>query len=143
MTKSSRLVRTLLFGGLIGALILGAGGRIVMRLLALLVDRPTGFSLGGTLEVVGYGALLGLGGGLLKFLSGSVGEGKLGGVFVGLMTYSMANVTLPDHIAETAAPFADQMWLVHMLFGTIFLAFGIALSVAASSSAFAKATYRH
>ena len=114
-----------------------------MRFLAVSTDRPTGFSLGGTLEIIAYGALLGLGGGLIRFVSGSVGEGKLGGTFVGLTTYALAIGTLPDHISETAAPFADQMWLVHMLFGTIFLAFGIALSVAASSSAFAKATYRH
>ena len=114
----------------------------MMRLLALSADRPTAFSLGGTLEIVAYGALLGLAGGLIKFFAKSLGDGKLGGAFVGLITYGLALGTLPGHIAQTAAPFADRMWLVHMLFGTMFIAFGIALSRATSSSLFAKPTYR-
>ena len=110
-----------------------------MRLLALSVDRPVGFSSGGTLEIVGYGALVGLAGGVIKFASKSVGEGLRGGILVGLITYGLAIGTLPDHIADTARPFADRMWLVHMLFGATFLAFGIALAKAAGSSVFAKA----
>ena len=142
MSAAPCLVRTLTFGALKGALVLGIGGRIVMRLLALSIDRPTEFSLGGTSEVVAYGSLLGLGGGLIRFFSQGLGKGKLGGIFVGLMTYGLAHGTLPDHIAETASPFSAQMWLVHTLFGATFLAFGILLSMATASSAFAKATYR-
>jgi hypothetical protein len=142
MSNASRFLRTLFLGAIIGALFLGAGGRLMMRLLALSIDRPASFSLGGSLEVVAYGALLGLGGGLIKFVSKSVGDGKMGGVFVGLMTYGLALGTLPDHIAQTAAPFADLMWFVHALFGATFLAFGVALSVATTTSLFAKATDR-
>jgi hypothetical protein len=142
MSNASRFVRTLLLAAILVALILGAGGRLVMRLLAMSLDRPTNFSLGGSMEVVAYGALLGLGGGLIKFVSKSVGEGKMGGVFVGLMTFALARGTLPGHIADTATPFADHMVLVYGLFGTIFVAFGIALSIATSSSPFAKPTYR-
>ena len=142
MSSASRLLRTLFLGAMLGALIIGGGGRVVMRLLALLIDRPTGFSIGGSLEVVAYGAFLGLGGGLIKFASKSVGRGKMGGVFVGLMSYGLALGTLPNHIAQTAAPFADRMWLVHGLFGATFIAFGVILSIATSTSLFAKATYR-
>ena len=142
MSPAARLFRTLLFGGLLGALILGAGGRLVMRLLAWSIDRPPAFSLGGTFEIIAYGGLLGLGGGLIRYFSRGVGEGWLGGIVVGLITYGLALGTLPAHIAETAAPFADRMWLVHALFGAAFIAFGVALSAATASSAFAKATYR-
>jgi hypothetical protein len=138
----SRLIRTLMLGATLGALILGAGGRLVMRLLSLSIERPASFSLGGSLEVVAYGALLGLGGGLIKFVAKGVGEHKRGGVLVGLMTFALALGTLPDHIAKTAAPFADRMWLVYGLFGATFVAFGIALSMVTSTSTFAKATHR-
>ena len=113
-----------------------------MRLLALSIERPAAFSLGGTMEIVAYGALLGVGGGFIRYASRSLGEGRPGGIFVGLMTYALALVTLPEHIVETARPFSDRMWLVHIMFGAVFLAFGILLSRAASSSAFAKATHR-
>jgi hypothetical protein len=142
MSNASRLLRTVFVGAMLGALILGGVGRLIMRLLALSIDRPTSFSLGGSFEVVAYGALLGLGGGLVKFVAKSVGEGKMGGLFVGLMTFALARLTLPGHIAETAAPFADLMWLVYGLFGAAFLAFGIALSMVTSTSIFAKVTYR-
>jgi hypothetical protein len=62
-------VRVLLGAGLAGALtgtlVLGVGGRIVMRLAALIGGRAPGFSWGGSLEVIAAGALCGAAGGLL------------------------------------------------------------------------------
>ena len=51
-----------------GALVLGIGGRVLMRLLALATGRATGFSLGGSFEVVAAGALYGALGGALLLL---------------------------------------------------------------------------
>ena len=56
-------LRTLIVGAIggaaLGALILGLGGRIVMRLLAMMIARDATFSMAGSLEVIAYGAIVG------------------------------------------------------------------------------------
>lgn len=52
-------------GAAVGTLVLGVGGRLVMRGIALLNDQPPGFSLGGTTTVVFLGTVSGLVGGLV------------------------------------------------------------------------------
>lgn len=59
------LLRAGVAGTLTGALVLGVGGRMVMRLAALIGGRAPVFSWGGSLEVVTAGALFGAAGGLL------------------------------------------------------------------------------
>jgi hypothetical protein len=58
-----RAVRTLLLpmlvGGVCGVLSLGLVGRLAMRVLAILAGVPTGFSRGGTLEVLVAGLVFG------------------------------------------------------------------------------------
>lgn len=117
-------------GALLGAILLGAGGRIIMRLLTLHDGREPGFSLGGSAEIVAYGAIVGL-------LSGAAygalpGRWKKHWVLVGAawggLSYLAALLTLPAHIAQTAAPFRDIMVFVHLAFGGSFLAFGLALA---------------
>jgi hypothetical protein len=50
----------------LGTLVLGLGGRLVMRATARLAGHPGGFSVGGSLEVLLIGAMFGVvGGGLL------------------------------------------------------------------------------
>jgi hypothetical protein len=52
-------------GALLGALILGGGGRLAMRGITLWEDRPHQFTAGGTLSVLAFGAAFGvLGAGL-------------------------------------------------------------------------------
>lgn len=58
------LLRSALAGAVTGALVLGLGGRVVMRLAALIAARTPGFSWGGTLEVIAAGAMFGAAGGL-------------------------------------------------------------------------------
>ncbi len=62
-----RLGTTLLLGAASGALFLGAGGRLVMRLVALATGRFPTFSVHGTLNVVLAGAIAGAVGGLILF----------------------------------------------------------------------------
>jgi hypothetical protein len=61
-----------LFGFLLGAgvglIVLGVGGRIAMRAIALANGTPPGFSIGGTTTVIFLGAVSGVGGGLLYAL---------------------------------------------------------------------------
>lgn len=58
-------VRCLLLGVIIGAVVLGMGGRIAMRGIAVLSDAPPGFSAGGSVTVVLLGAVSGLVGALI------------------------------------------------------------------------------
>lgn len=55
-----RVTRGALAGALAGAIVLGVGGRLLMRLVAVLfLPGPEGFSWGGSLEVVAAGLLFG------------------------------------------------------------------------------------
>jgi hypothetical protein len=58
----------LLLGAVVGVVVLGVGGRIAMRAIALANNTPRGFSIGGTATVVFLGALSGVGGGVLYAL---------------------------------------------------------------------------
>jgi hypothetical protein len=58
----------LLLGAGVGLVVLGVGGRVAMRAIALANNSPPGFSLGGTGTVVFLGAASGVGGGLLYSL---------------------------------------------------------------------------
>lgn len=127
-----RISLAVLAGGVLGALLLGGGGRLVMRLLALKQGIEPAFSAGGTLEIVFYGALLGAAGGTAAGLAAPLlrRRGALGGALLGLALYAGAVVTLPGHVEAAAAPFADIMALVWALFGLTFLAWGLALAAA-------------
>jgi hypothetical protein len=52
----------------LGALVLGVGGRVLMRIIALASGSGGGFSLAGSLEVVAAGALFGALGGLVLLI---------------------------------------------------------------------------
>ena len=58
----------LLLGAGVGLVILGVGGRVAMRAIALATNTRPGFSFGGTGTVVFLGASSGVGGGLLYAL---------------------------------------------------------------------------
>lgn len=58
----------LVLGAATGAVFLGVGGRVAMRVFALLTDRAPGWSFGGTMTVVFMGAVFGMIGGLLLWL---------------------------------------------------------------------------
>ena len=64
MRSRSALV-TLLWGMGLGALILGVGGRIAMRLIAEATTGTSGFTLGGTITVVFLGVMSGALGALI------------------------------------------------------------------------------
>lgn len=58
----------LLLGAVVGLVVLGVGGRVAMRAIALANNTPPAFSIGGTATVVFLGAVSGAGGGLLYAL---------------------------------------------------------------------------
>lgn len=60
------LATAIALGAIVGAIFLGAGGRVAMRLFAMMEGREPGWSFGGSMTVVFMGAVWGtLGGGLL------------------------------------------------------------------------------
>ncbi|PYP39435.1 MAG: hypothetical protein DMD48_06480 [Gemmatimonadetes bacterium] len=62
-------LRYSLIGAGVGAVVLGIGGRLAMRGIAVLSGAPPSFTVGGSLRVVLMGALSGLGGAwILKVL---------------------------------------------------------------------------
>ncbi len=52
-------VRAVALGAVVGAAVLGIGGRLLMRLVAILLGLSGGFSLGGSAEVIAAGAMYG------------------------------------------------------------------------------------
>lgn len=59
----------MVLGAGLGTVILGIGGRAVMRLIAVVTSVPAGFSVGGTMTVVALGAASGAAGALLRAAS--------------------------------------------------------------------------
>ena len=130
-----RLVRVFfgaLIGTSVGAIVIGVSSRIFMRVLAYYDGRAPNFSWSGSLEVMIYGSLVGGLSGLVYSVLRATGVAKfrMRGLGWGLVTYLTTLLTLPAHIAETAAPFSEIMVFVHLGFGVFFLAFGYLLSLA-------------
>jgi len=125
-----RTVFGALVGAALGALFLGLGGRIIMRLLAMSIARDPVFSLGGTLDIVAFGAIVGTVSGAAFSLCRPLMPMRwsLQGSIVAALAYAGTIATLPAHIADTARPFADQMTLVLTLFGLCFLLFGLTMA---------------
>jgi hypothetical protein len=67
-TAAERWLFGLLLGAGAGLLVLGVGGRIAMRAIAIANGVPPGFTIGGTATVVFLGAANGGGGGVLYAL---------------------------------------------------------------------------
>ena len=62
------LPTALVLGAAVGAVFLGVGGRVAMRVFALMTERAPGWSFGGTVTVIFMGAVFGMIGGLLLWL---------------------------------------------------------------------------
>jgi hypothetical protein len=70
-----RVLTTVIYGAVLGTLILGVGGRLAMRVIATSTSGNTGFSFGGTLTVIFLGAASGaVAGGILSALRAALGR---------------------------------------------------------------------
>ncbi len=124
------LVVGALSGAVLGVLFLGLGGRIVMRILAVIIAREPAFSLGGSLEIIAYGAIVGTVSGAVFALARpfTPEHWSISGLLLAAIAYAGTILTLPAHIADTARPFAAMMPTVLMLFGLCFLLFGLGMA---------------
>src|SRR2546422_2696966 len=134
MNLTRRLGTTLLLGVATGALFLGAGGRLVMRLFALATGRIPSFSARGTLTVVLAGAVAGAVGGLILFALARLLPRRpwLRGLTLGAVCYVVA---IPG--------FRPPQPLVFALFAAAFLAYGLTLAVLWSRLVDGPATGQH
>jgi hypothetical protein len=119
-------------GMMAGGVVLGAGGRMVMRALAVIAEREVEFSFGGTIEVVAFGAITGSIAGaafvaIKKYLPGST---PLKGMLFGLLAFlAMAIVRTPS-VERSVAAFEGFLSPIVLMFGAVFLFYGIALAIA-------------
>ena len=115
------LARYLALGAIAGALFLGGGGRVVMRLFAVTTGRPGAFTMRGTLTVVTVGALFGLGGGLLRGILDRPLRRFVHGLWARAFVFGALFFAL-------ASPGVRPPWIRNFaLFGACFLAYAVAL----------------
>jgi hypothetical protein len=93
-------VRSALAGAAIGLVILGVGGRVIMRVIAHWEGRVPAFTPSGTFTVVTLGALAGLAAGVVhgllrRFVTQTVIRVALFVVFCVAFTWHGANALLP------------------------------------------------
>ena len=125
-----RRFRTWAFNPLIAGLFLGIGGRLVMALIAVSEGVRQPPSLGGSLEVVATGVLIGTPAGMLYYLVR--GRIRTAGWWTG-MAWGGLYVTLLALVPPPAARSAVEgigphiVPLTLILFGALFVLYGILL----------------
>lgn len=119
----------ILAGLISGTLILGIGGRLMMRAMAIIGGLTGGFSWGGSLEVVTLGALIGLCSGAFMGINYpfSYKNKLIWGLLHGILAYLMILV-LPIGGKGAARGFPDLQLTIHILFGGLFLLYGIGMA---------------
>ena len=108
-------------GAWLGLLVLGVGGRAVMRGIALATDAPSAVSVGGTVTVVALGAAAGIGGALLHALSRGIASRFAHGhaaVRVVLFGALLALVTARGLHGSPSGP-ATAFWPLVVVYGAV------------------------
>lgn len=128
MTIFKKFLRSLFTGLFLGALILGAGGRLFMRVIAEMGGLEGGFSWGGSLEVVLVGLITGGIAGICYPLWLRIPLNKnLQGILYGLLVF-MVFLLAPVSGKGAARGFPDLQLQIYIGFGLLFLLFGYVLS---------------
>ena len=119
----------ILAGLMAGTLVLGIGGRLLMRAMAILGGRSGGFSWDGSLEVVLLGTLIGICSGAFMGLNYPFAYKNrlVWGLLHGILAYLMILI-LPIDGKGAARGFPDLQVTVHLLFGGLFLLFGLTMT---------------
>lgn len=124
------LLRPALVGTAAGILVLGVGGRVAMRVIALGGGAEPVFSIGGSVEVLAAGAWRGAVGGLLYWLVASLIRWTVPwrGLVTGALLFLVATLTLRPSLREQVAAL-DAAPLALGLFGSVFLLYGLAVDL--------------
>lgn len=122
-----RLARDILAGLAAGIVVLGIGGRLLMRGIAVATGTGTGFSWGGTFEVILFGAIVGLAAGLVYslILTRFIKKPVWRAVVLGLGAYLVLAV-LPYDVKMAITAFPESVWFpITLSFAVLFLLFGL------------------
>lgn len=124
-----RMANGLVSGLVAGILIVGIGGRLAMRFIALLDGRQGGFSWGGTLDVLVFGLITG---GISGCFYGIVekyifSNTLLNGVVYGILLF-LALLILPISGKGAAKGFPDRQMEIYLIFGVVLVLYGILLA---------------
>lgn len=115
--------------GITGGVVLGIGGRAVMRVIALAAGLSPGFSLGGTVEVALTGLIIGVPAALAFVLLRRFFPRQtiVAGALFGAMLFAGLAV-LPPPAARSAAASVDRIGLTLAAFAPLFIFYGIAVA---------------
>lgn len=130
----TRHIRTRHFGRMLAisclsGLLLGVGARLTMRFVALEAGMPTGFSLGGSFEVIAFGAMVGSPVALLLFalrLQVEFGQ-PWGGLVTGLVLLGILAAIPPPAAQSALTATPDTPVSTALAFGALFATWGLAL----------------
>lgn len=121
-------LRATAWGFLLGAVILGFGGRLIMRLIAWHAGLEGGFSWGGTLEVILLGGITGGFAGVFFPIWAQIPlKNWINGVTYGTVVYT-AFLILPISGKAAAKGFPEMQLQIYLIFGFLFMGFGAALA---------------
>jgi hypothetical protein len=128
LARRRNIARVLGLSLLSGAL-LGIAARVVMRFIALESGLDGGFSVGGSLEVVAFGLLVGTPVALafLSFRRRLSVPAPWGGVAVGLCLFFVLSVLQPPSAQSALAGTPDTPEATAVAFGVMFAAWGVFL----------------
>lgn len=129
MKNSRKAIIGFAGGMLAGLFVLGIGGRIIMRFIALLAGITPGFGIGGTLEVLAFGLIIGLPSGLIfPFVASYFPGSKFvkGGVY-GILVF-LTVILLPGEAKKVAFMFPEIFPFTVSIFLALFLVYGVVLA---------------
>jgi len=130
--RSRQVPPVILAGAIAGFLVLGVGGRLLMRAVAFTAAEAPRFSLGGTLEVVGLGMLWGAVTAPLLLLAGRAQrDRRLAGVIHGLLVLAAAVAVFFLLTGGGGRVVAPPLFIVSsaVLFPLLFVAHGCTVHV--------------
>ena len=132
MPLFKKIMLGLLFGLIVGAVVLGVGGRIVMSAIALLGRITPTWSLGGSIDVIVFGGSVGAVSGLVYVLVRPYLPGpQLGkGLLTGLLLFGGMVLIRPPSARSAMAGFTHLTVPILLMFGAICLVYGVVLAVA-------------
>jgi hypothetical protein len=115
------LIDELLIGAGLGLVVLGVGGRVVMRGVAMATDAPSAWSVGGTVTVLAAGAAAGAAGALLHAIARAIVSSAGGSLTARLAPFG-ALLALVTGRGLSGSPVAQGIafWPLVLLYGAWF-----------------------
>lgn len=113
-----------------GLVVLGLGGRVMMRVAALAAHRPVHFGAGATAGILLIGGVLGIIGGLgFGFLQRALpGRAVVKGLLYGTLFFAVVVPLQPAPIQAEITELRSIWSIVIPLFWALFLAFGVGVA---------------